>query len=121
MSIYERPDSTRSYFSKFVRVGEVIAVTDPEDRTTSHESLAKKEGLLETVKKLIKENPDEVDGGFVDFDNSSSQKPYIVLDGTSSTLRVPRNENARRKTIEVFSAKTPGCLVKNIYKFDRRP
>ena len=118
MSIYERPDlSKSSYASKFVRVGDIIAVTDPGDTKTSHKSLAEKDGLLGELKRLKRESPDNVDGGTVIFSHSSPQSPYIVLNGTSLTLNIPRDEKARQRTMKLFSAITPGCSIRNIHKF----
>lgn len=112
MSIYERPNpNIILYTSKFVRVGDIIAVTKPGDVDTSHKSLATTDGLLKKIEKLRGTKPNEIDAGTVTFDRRSLQKPMIILGGVSPTLDVPTDYSARQKTIELFVKNTIGYEV----------
>jgi hypothetical protein len=114
MTIYEGTPK-RPYFScKFVRVNDVIAITDPEDTKTNHKSLAQEDGLLKEFKRLKQSSPTDVDAGTALFAKLSRNYPTIILKGSSSTLELSQNSTARTKTVEIFSAKTPGYRIKSI-------
>jgi hypothetical protein len=113
MSIYEGQPNPNQRFFEFVRVKDTIAITNPGDVKVNHKTLAKNNGLLEEVERLIKENPDEADGGSGIFARLS-EKFTITLKDRSHTLDIPTSNEARQRTIELFRKKTPGWEVRSV-------
>jgi len=101
-------------FRKFLRIKDTIVIANPEDIKVDHESLAEKDGLSEELRKMINENPDEVDAGTAIFAESPCKNPTIRLKDKSHTLDIPKTKRARERTVEVFRKQTPGCDVKNV-------
>jgi hypothetical protein len=109
MPPYTGPNKENPFYrSKFVRTGETIVVTNPNDIFTRHDALASQEGLTETVHESREANPDEVDAGILAV---SADQNKILVTGDSSMLSLPVSKNARARSIEVFKAQSEGWNV----------
>lgn len=115
MTRYEGPSLAKDiYSSKFVRVGERIHVTEPGDTGTRHDDLAKKDGILEEIARLQRDDPTALDAGqFTIFTHPSGNEVTVHQD--SSSLRLPMTREARDNTIAEFAKQTPGYTVKKDY------
>lgn len=108
MPPYRGPEGTSFYMSKFIRVGDKLFVTQPDDLSTPHDIFAIREGIFEIVTKLREENPSAVDGGY--FDVSPKVQEIHIID-ESSRLRIPISEAARAITIVEFTKQSSGYEV----------
>ncbi len=109
MPKYERPQPESDFCSKFIRVGDVMVVTLPDDISTLHDSLAEEEGVLEDVRRKKLEEPSEVDAG-----QFSVFRGEIRVYGESSKLGLPLCEDARIKSGVIFQTQSPGFEVNAI-------
>ena len=111
MTQYLGPSKERpSYVSKFVRAGERVFVTQPDDLETCHLSLAKEDGVYEEIVALRETNPQAVDGGHVFVEEGG----MIFITGGSTSLHIPVRDvfrQARTKTREVFQRQNPDHTV----------
>ena len=99
------------YISKFVRAGEKVYVTKPNDQKTFHSELAESDGIAETIRRLRIEDPVNVDGGYITVDNVDK---YIIIDRISPSLDLPISktaEEARRLTGESVRILAPEYSV----------
>ncbi len=84
-----------SFESKFVRVGNDLYITDPNDLTTLHIQLAEKHKILERIYFMKENNQDEIDGGIIFF------TPGVIRIGSASTsLSIPLTKKARFITLD---------------------
>ncbi len=98
-----------SFESKFIRVGNDVYLTDPNDLRTMHVELAVKHKVLERVDYLKSNNPDEIDGGIIFF------TPGVVRVGSASTsLSVPLTNRARMITLDKLKKRMQRYSVREV-------
>jgi hypothetical protein len=110
-------------FSKFIRIGKAIILTEGNEIYVSHEILAKNNKInVEKLKWLIKEKPNLVDGGIIIFYNPPHGKPILTikLESSSHALGVPTNEEVRKETVRIFKAKARGYDVRCVRKLNSK-
>lgn len=110
MPPYSGPSKERStYHTRFIRVENRLYTGEPDDESVTHKELAKQDGLLETIQRLKKENPREVDAGRYIVSGND-----IVVTGDSLTLGIPDEfveTEVRNKTVVLFENHSPGCNI----------
>ena len=95
--------------SKFVRIGNDIYITDPDDLQTLHIQLAEKHNILERVNFLKSNNRDEVDGGIIFF------SPGVIRIGSASTsLSIPLTNKAREITLVKLKKRMPKYSIREV-------
>lgn len=108
---YKGPDeAVGAYDAKFVRVGEHVSVTIPDDTSTPHVTLAREDGIFNEVVTAKVTNPEDVDGGFLMF-SKLKEGGSIRIIGSSRGLSIPTVPEARIKTGELFQKLSPGYEV----------
>lgn len=107
MPPYKNSDSKTITSDRFLRLHRRIFSGDA-DRYT-HEQLAEEEGLLELIEETRRNDPTEVDAGFV------IGKSVLKVSGRSDRLMLPEESwaaKARAKTLEDFSQQSPGKEIR---------
>lgn len=100
--------------SKFVRVEGIISLTAQNDTDTYHAELVAQDGLIEHMADTLNSNPIEVDGGFI---VSDSGRKLLMINGVSTGLDIPKNEDARSKTGEIMQALLPNYEIRTLPAF----
>ncbi len=98
-----------NFESKFLRVGNEVYITDPNDISTFHIELAEKEKVLERIEFFRKGDKDSIDGGRVFVTGRTVQ-----IGSASSTLSLPLTNKARRETVKKIKDLYPEFLVKEL-------
>lgn len=98
-----------NFESKFLRVGNEIYLTEPNDIKTAHFELAEKEKVADRIEFFRKNDKDMVDGGRVFVYGRS-----IQIGSASSTLSLPITQKARRETVKRMKDLYPSFLVKEL-------
>lgn len=91
-----------NFQSKFLRLGNDIYITEPDDLQTLHRELAEKDKILEKVEYLIGNNPDEIDGGIIFI-----RGKIVAVGLNSSGFNIPKTERARKLTLTRLSKQYP--------------
>jgi hypothetical protein len=99
-----------SFQSKFLRLGNDIYITEPNDLKTYHKELAEKDKILEKVEYLISNNPDEIDGGIIFI-----RGKIISIGMTSSGFQIPKTERARRLTVQRLQKQNPQFSIRELH------
>lgn len=95
--------------SKFVRLGNEIYVTSPNDLTTFHYQLAEEHKIKDKILNLKEQNPDEVDGGIIHVSGK-----IIRFSSASSSLGIPLTKKARALTIQKLEDRFPTYSIKEL-------
>ncbi len=95
--------------SKFIRVGNEVYITDPDDVTTPHYKLAEKHKISERIEQLKEQQKDEVDGGLIFITGR-----IIRIGAASETLEIPLSERARKITIQKLVKQMPDFNIQEV-------
>lgn len=95
--------------SNFIRIGNDVYITDPDDLSTTHKELAIKHAILERVEFLKSNNPTEVDGGML-FMNGT----ILRLGAEAVTLDVPLTKQSRTTTVEKLKKRIPKYSIREV-------
>ncbi len=98
-----------NFQSKFVRVGNEIHVTEPDDLSTIHMDMAEKDKILQRALDLKQQNPDDVDGGIIFVSGRT-----IQVGSASTSLSVPITQRARDLTIQKLKRRRPDYNIKEV-------
>lgn len=99
----------RNFEAKFIRVGNEVYITEPNDLATLHKELAEKEKVYERIEFFRVQDKDMVDGGLI-FVNGRT----VQIGSASSSLSIPQTVKARRETVKKIKDLYPECLVKEL-------
>lgn len=96
MALYLGPNNgVKYYVCKFVRVGEDIFVTEPNDLDTTHSELAEAGGVRETILKFMYIDQDKFDAGQMAFRNTPG-RGRIRVGMYSMGFDLPRSDTLSR-------------------------
>jgi hypothetical protein len=98
-----------NFQSKFIRIGNDVYITEPDDLKTLHVDLAKSHNIEERIEFLKNNNPNEVDGGLIFI-----QSTMIRIGSASSSLGVPLTNEARAITLEKLKKRIPKYSVREL-------
>ena len=98
-----------NFESKFLRVGNEVYITEPNDVKTFHIELAEKEKVLERIEFFRKGEKDAIDGGRIFVFGRTVQ-----VGSASSTLSLPLTNKARRETVNKIKDMYPEFLVQEL-------
>lgn len=110
MTRYEAPKENMYYDAKFIRLGDRLFTTRPNDLDTPHAALAFSDGVLDEMNSTITSDPDTVDAGFYHV-CTLQKKNDITVAGNSMGFDLPKTSKARELTITVFQEQSPRCNV----------
>ncbi len=99
----------KHFEAKFIRVGNEVYITEPNDLKTLHIELAEKEKVLERINYFKLQDADMVDGGIVFVGGRSVQ-----IGSASSSLSIPMSVKARRETVKKIKDLYPEFMVKEL-------
>lgn len=102
-------NGTEKFESKFLRVGNEIYITEPDDLETFHYQLAEKHEVLERIKDWKTGNKDEVDGGRIFVDGM-----VIRIGANSTSLGLPLTQKARDITVQKLKRKNPKFSIRDL-------
>lgn len=100
MTRYQGPEGMGG---KFIRVEDAL-FSGPN--RTSHDDLAKEDGIYDRLLELKMENPDTVDAGFFVVEGN-----IVLVRDYSQRLLIPLTPEARDRTIELFKLLSPDSEV----------
>lgn len=105
-------NSEIDYRSKFIRLGERVYVTDPNETTTLHSELAQRDGIMDEINELVKTDAKSLDFGFLSAKGFGRGKE-IVISGSTISIEVSRStrEEAREITGEIIEKMCPDFKV----------
>lgn len=95
--------------SKFIRVGNDVYITDPDDIATLHYQLAEKHKISERIEQLKEQQKDEVDGGLIFISGR-----IIRIGAASDSLGIPVTERARRVTLQKLIKQMPDFNIQEV-------
>ncbi len=99
------------FVSKFIRVGDRIFTTEPDDRNTRHDDLAQEQGVLDQIAQLKGQESADIDAGQVMF--TPPNKLIFRLDSTHLNLPVKGLEDqARQGTVQTAKKLFPSFEVR---------
>jgi hypothetical protein len=98
-----------NFESKFLRVGNEIYITQPNDVKTFHVDLAKIEKVLDRIEFFRRDDQDSIDGGRIFVYGRT-----IQIGSASSTLSLPLTQKARRETVKKIKDLYPEFLVQEL-------
>lgn len=98
-----------NFEAKFLRVGNEVYLTEPNDLKTLHVELAVKEKVDERIEFFKTQTPDMVDGGLVFVTGRS-----IQIGSASSSLSIPITVKARKETVKKIKDMYPEFSVKEL-------
>jgi hypothetical protein len=111
MTIFQKPETNLpQYRSKFLRVGEEIHVSKPDDLIKAHGDLADEDDIVVDLFEAYFADPSTVDGGFIKVTTTEPEKAIEVF-GSTDLLSMSKGTEARAKTGEVFKQLTPDYEV----------
>lgn len=98
--------------SKFIRIGERIFVTEPNETRILHSELADQENVLEEINGLLKTDAESLDFGFITT-RAYSQFREILISGSTISIEVSREsrEEARKITGDIIEKMCPDFKV----------
>lgn len=99
--------SNESFKCKFIRVGGEVYIGSPDDLSTLHIEIVKKDKILERVLQLKEQDRNEVDGGVLYVSGK-----MVWVGGVSDSLGIPLTSIAREKTIKRLGERFPSLSVK---------
>lgn len=100
---------TEQFHSKFIRVGNEVYITNPDDLTTLHVQLAEMHKVLDRILDWKSGNKDEVDGGEIFV-----QGKVIRIGAQSTSLGLPLTQNARDITVRKLKKKNPKFSIRDL-------
>jgi hypothetical protein len=100
---------SEEFHSKFIRVGNEVYITQPNDLTTFHSQLAELHKVLERINDWKTGNKDEVDGGEI-FVNGM----VIRIGAHSEGLGLPLTQKARDITVRKLKRRNPKFSIKDL-------
>jgi hypothetical protein len=98
-----------NFESKFVRVGNEVYITEPNDLKTLHRELAERDKVYERIEFFKAQDKDMIDGGLI-FVGSKT----IQIGSASSSLSIPETNKARRETVKKIKDMYPEFSVKEL-------
>jgi len=111
MTRYEAPKGEDLlYQCKFLRVGDDLFVTEPDNLDTRHDALAMQDGVSDQVKAFQRSEPDSLDAGVLKVSTAYGEHKLSIC-GESSRLCVYETPVVRQKTMEVFETQSPGFTI----------
>lgn len=103
MPPYKSPEFGSQFMVKLLRVDSKLVTGAPNDQSTQFPDLAKSEGIFETLRRRVIEDPDAGDAAVLYvFPN---QKINVTQE--SSSLGLPLTQRAREITIEQVRQLSP--------------
>jgi hypothetical protein len=100
---------TEQFHSKFIRVGNEVYITNPDDLTTLHAQLAEMHKVLDRIYDWKTGNKDEVDGGEIFV-----QGMVIRIGAHSEGLGLPLTQKARDITVRKLKKKNPKFSIRDL-------
>jgi len=100
---------TEQFQSKFIRVGNDVFITNPDDLTTLHIQLAELHKVLDRIYDSKTGNKDEVDGGEIFVD-----RKVIRIGSHSTSLGLPLTQKARDITVQKLKKRNPKFSIRDL-------
>jgi hypothetical protein len=100
---------TEQFQSKFIRVGNEVYITSPNDLMTLHIQLAEMHKVLDRIYDWKSGNKDEVDGGEIFVDGM-----VIRIGSHSTSLGLPLTQKARDITVRKLKRKNPKFSIRDL-------
>lgn len=98
-----------NFEAKFIRVGNEVYITEPNDLKTLHVELAEKDKVLERIEFFKEQDVDRIDGGIIFVGGRT-----IQIGSASSSLSIPQSVKARRETVKKIKDMYPEFSVKEL-------
>lgn len=95
--------------SKFIRIGNEVYITSPNDLTTLHSQLAEQHKVLDRIYDWKTGNKNEVDGGEVFVEGK-----VIRFGSHSSGLGLPLTQKARDITVQRLKKRNPSFSIRDL-------
>ncbi len=95
--------------SKFIRVGNEIYITQPNDLTTLHIQLAEMHKVLDRIYDWKTGNKNEVDGGEIFVEGKVIRFGYH-----STSLGLPLTQKARDITVQRLKKRNPSFSIRDL-------
>ncbi len=111
MPPYTSPEKGSHFTSKFVRIGETIITTEPDDIKTRHNDLARAEGILDRLTSETERKGKDADA---DAGQYTVFGKRILISAVSHNLDLPLSSQARDKSVTVFQAQSEGFEVEQL-------
>ncbi len=98
-----------NFESKFLRVGNEVYITLPNDVKTFHSQLAETEKVSDRIEFFRKNDHNSIDGGRIFVYGRT-----IQVGSASTTLSLPLTSKARRETVKKIKDLYPEFLVQEL-------